>query len=403
MLQRHIKFYRKNQRYHFSDIILSLIYIIILGIQRITKTHILQYNGFFKKVIGIKQFPDVTAIRRFLHRLPTKVIRQIVKVHFMIQSKLEPKGIRSATFDIDPTAITVYGRQQRARVGYNPKQRGKRCYSLMLCFEDERQEFWLGQLNSGNVAVIKAGRYFISKCLKKLPSSIKRIKVRLDSGFYGYRFVEWLEKYEKESEKRIFYTIEAQIKKPMIEKTENIEYEIFEGDWEVGEFYYQPRGWKSEYKFISIRRPLPEKAEECRQLSLFELKGYGYRVLVTNLKMKPESIWRFHCQRARGAELNIRELKNSYNIIKIPTKRYTANIAYIQIILLAYNIVNWFKRICLPEEFRYATLQTIREKVLHIPGRMIDSGHKNILKLPGDYHYQELFNIVLSKIEKLKI
>ena len=135
---------------------------------------------------------------------------------------------------------------------------------------------------------------------------------------------------------------------------------------------------------------------------LFELKGYGYRVIVTNLSMKPKNIWKFHCQRAKGAELNIRELKNSYHLINVPTKGYTANIAYCQILMFGYNIISWFKRLYLPKEFRYATLQTIREKILVLPGRLIETNHKNVLKLPADYIHQELFKNILSKIEKLK-
>ena len=150
-----------------------------------------------------------------------------------------------------------------------------------------------------------------------------------------------------------------------------------------------------------IRRPLPEDPEEAMQLSLFVYKKYGYRVLVTNLDLMPENIWYFHCQRAH-AELNIRELKSSFPLTKIPTKSYLANVAYFQILLFAYDIVNWFKRLCLPDEFRYATLQTIRENLLVLPARFIRSGHKNILKLPRGFIYQDAFDYALRKIEGLE-
>ncbi len=383
---------------------MTLIYIIILGIQRINKTHILQYNGVFQKIIGLKKFPNASTIRRFLHRLPPKVIRQIVKVHFMLQMKLfsYPHPKESVTFDIDPTAITVYGKQQRAKVGYNPKKRGRRCYSLMLCFEDSNQEFWQGSLYSGNVSPVKVAPHFIKGCLDKLPSTVKNVRIRFDSGFYSHKLVEWLENTEKSMKIRIFFTIESQIRNPMLAKMQSIKYKIFKKDWEESEFLYQPQGWRQPYRFIVIRRPLPENPEEARQLSLFELKGYGYRVIVTNLSMKPKNIWKFHCQRAKGAELNIRELKNSYHMINLPTKGYTANIAYCQILMFGYNIISWFKRLYLPKEFRYATLQTIREKILVLPGRLIETNHKNVLKLPADYIHQELFKNILSKIEKLK-
>jgi hypothetical protein len=65
-----------------------------------------------------------------------------------------------------------------------------------------------------------------------------------------------------------------------------------------------------------IRRPVPE--EPSAQLHLFQMGGYNYQLLVTNLSLTPLHLWRFYNQRAR-AELIIRELKYSYALGKIPT------------------------------------------------------------------------------------
>jgi len=148
LLQKYIHFHQKHIRYHISELILFILYYIIVGIQRIDNTRPLQSNGVFKKLLGAKTFPNPTTIRRFLRRLPPKVIQQIVKVHDILQKKLFFIGCQqtSVIFDIDPTAITVYGKQiQRAKRGYNPKKRGRKCFCLMLSFEDNHQEFWLGE------------------------------------------------------------------------------------------------------------------------------------------------------------------------------------------------------------------------------------------------------------------
>jgi len=151
------------------------------------------------------------------------------------------------------------------------------------------------------------------------------------------------------------------------------------------------------------RRPLPQDPEEKLQLKLFEMKNYGYRVLVTNLDLKPQKVWDFHNQRAKGAELNVKELKGNYPLTKIPAQSYIANIAYLQFLLFAFNIVNWFKRLCLPQEFRYKTLQTIRQDLLVVPARLVRSGHRNLLKFPAGYPYQTLLNRIMTKIEKIEI
>ena len=51
----------------------------------------------------------------------------------------------------------------------------------------------------------------------------------------------------------------------------------------------------------------------------------------------------------------IKELKADYPLAKIPTHQFADNEAYFHLLLFAYNLVNWFKRLCLPEEYHSTT------------------------------------------------
>jgi len=399
LLQRYIKFHQRNQEYQTAEFILVLIYIMIAGIGRIENTKSLGYNGVIQKILGIKKFPHSTAIRRFLYRLTPDGIRQIVKVHNIIQGKIfcisHPKT--SITLDIDGTVLTVFGKQQRTKVGFNPKRRGARSYMAMLCFESDR-EFWYGSLKSGNVSQVTVAPYIIKECLEKLPYPIYRIRIRGDKIFYSHKFIEdYLE------QENICYTIEADTEGAGIRsEMEQAKYCHYKGDWEVAEFRFQPTNWEKSHRFVVQRRPIPEDPDERSQLKLFEMNNYGYRVVVTNLRLKPRHIWNFHSKRALGAEQNIKELKLNYPLAKIPTKSYTANITYFQILLFAFNIINWFKWLCLPEKYHYKTLQTIRERLIVIPAELTRPGNKNRLEFPAAYPYKELFNQAIKNINKMK-
>src|SRR5260370_42355534 len=129
-----------------ADLILALLYATVAGLRRINKTELLQYNGTFLNLLGLDRFPDQSTLRRFLQRLPIKSIRQLVGLHDRLRSQLfsVPQAPTSLIFDLDSVVLTLYGHQQGARVGYNPKKKGRRSYHPLLCFEAYRQELCHG-------------------------------------------------------------------------------------------------------------------------------------------------------------------------------------------------------------------------------------------------------------------
>jgi hypothetical protein len=68
-----------------------------------------------------------------------------------------------------------------------------------------------------------------------------------------------------------------------------------------------------------------------------------------------------------GVELLIRQLKGDSALGSILTRHFFANETYFHLLLLAYNLINWFKRLCLPPEFQAATLDALRHKILVMP------------------------------------
>jgi len=145
---------------------------------------------------------------------------------------------------------------------------------------------------------------------------------------------------------------------------------------------YQPTKWKKEYRFVVVRRLIPEDPTE--QLTLFSMGRYSYQVMVTNMKLTPLNTW------------------GDYPLAKIPTKHFAANEAYFHTLLFSYNLINWFKRLCLPKEFQNMTLKTLRARLLLIPGELIRPGNRPTLRLPANFLYKDAFKYANKKIEKLK-
>lgn len=395
-LQTYVKFSQRSGRYHPAEMVLAIIYALIVGIHRLSRTKILQGNGSFQQIVGLKSYPYSSSLRRFLKRIESRTIQGINKLHDSLRLKMFylPHPRTSLLFDFDSTVYTIYGKFiEGAKVGYNPSKKGARSYHPLVCFESHRKEFWHGVLRPGNVYTSSGSVEFLEECLAKIPPYVYRIRVRADSGFFDHKFIEPLD------DKGIGYAIVAKITSTIREKLGGLTYHRFKKNWEAAEFHYTPLGWKKPHRFIVIRRPLPEK--KSAQLTLFTFKRYAYQVFVTNLSMKSESVWYFYRGRA-AIEIYIKELKQDYALAKIPTKKFLANQAYFYMLLFAYNIVNWFQRICLPQKFQNTTLQTIRTELLVLPARLVKSKNRNVLKLPAEYITKQEMDRIIQKIEKIK-
>ncbi len=385
--------FNDRSQYHSSELILALLYAIIMGLKRINKTEILQYNGFFLEILGLSRFPDQTTLRRFLKRLTPQAIRQLVRLHDSLRAYVWalPKKPTSLTFDIDSVVITIYGKHQGDRVGYNPKKKGRRSYHPLFCFEAHRQEFWHGTLRPGNTGSATGIIAFLKICLAKAPSDIarSRIRFRADSGFYGQRTIQFLD------ESGCGYVIVAKEYSPIKIQAQQCRFQKLPNGWEVGEFFGNiNQKWNSPHRFIVVRRPIPEDPQEAKQLKLFKDTKYVYHIFATNLKISPWRVYLFYCPRAI-IEKNNREFLYDYPLARIPTNTWTSNVAFFQLLLFSANIVHWFKRLCLPTEYLTATLDTIRTDFLILPGKLTKHGSQNILLLPKDFHQQKEFQQAL--------
>jgi len=294
---------------------------------------------------------------------------------------------------LDSTVLTVYGRQQRAEVGYNPKKRGRRSYLPLLCFEGNTQDCWEGSYHPGDTHVSTITISLLERAFAKLPGPIREVRVRADGAFFDHKIIEFIE------EKGAFYAIGARLTRPLKNRLSGLRYRcVSSGVW-AAEFRYCPQGWPGPRRFVVIRRLVPE--EPSAQLHLFQMGGYSYQILVTNLALQPLNLWRFYNKRA-CAELIIRELKYAYALGKIPTKDFHANEAFFQIVLLAYNLLNWFKRLCAPTHLERATLQRLRQRLFLVPAQLVRPGGAPTLRLAASYTSAPDFLETLRRIRHLR-
>lgn len=394
-LHHHLRFRQRNNRYTIAEEMLALIYPISLGLGRIETSHLLKQNGVFQYLTGLPTYPNPTTLRRFLLRMAPLALSKLRRLHdrLLLCMILKPKSPTKVIFDLDSTVLILYGKQEMARIGYNPQKWGRPSYHPLLCFNGITKDFWHGELRPGDTHTAYGTVELLKVVFTKLPPSVKSVIIRADKGFYDHETIEYLE-----SNKALFVIV-AKLTAPVKREIASLSYRVHSSGLETAEFMYQPTRWKKKYRFVVFRRLIPEDPTE--QLTLFSMGKYSYQVIVTNMKLTPLNTWRFYNGRA-AVELIIKELKGDYPLGKIPTKHFAANEAYFHTLLFSYNLINWFKRLCLPMEFQNMMLKTLRSRLLLIPGELIRPDNRPTLKLPTNFLYRDAFEYALKKIEKLR-
>jgi len=394
-LTKAVRFGQRNTRYSIGEMVLALLYPMLLGLERLESTHLLTRNGVFQYLTGLPVYPNATTLRRFLLRLGQHGLPKVRRLHDGFRARVVAvERRRRFIFDVDSTVLVVYGHQEQARRGYNPTKRGRRSYHPLVCFEGLSRDYWAGELRPGDAHTAQGAVDLLAACFARLPADAQRVDVRGDKGFYDGKIVAALE------DRRAGFVIVARLTQPIKRQLAGLHYTPHRGRVETAEFWYQPHRWPGPYRFVVIRRPLED--EPSAQLTLFTVKRHTYQVLVTNLDLQPIHLWRFYNDRA-ALELIIRELKGDYPLGRVPTKHFFANEAYFHLLLFAYNLMQWFKRFCLPEDWHARTLGTVRSRLLLTPAQFLRSENLPILRLPATSPDEEVWRYALKRITRLKL
>lgn len=393
-LARHITYPRRNCRYTVAQMMLALVYPIVLGLDRLETASFLRSNGTFQYLTGLPSFPDPQTLRRFLLQAPARFWDQLHHVNDRLLQKFIhlPDHRSRLIFDLDSTVVTVFGHQGGAEVGYNPRHRGKRSYNPMLCMEANSSYLWDAELRAGNAGTWDGSPQLLDICFSNVPPDIRELRVRADAGFGVNPVFDALESHSAQ------YTVVARMTPALQRLLPGLRYSPVNRDWEMADFQHHPHSWSRARRFVVARRFL---SGDEKQPTLFASGRYAYRAWVTNLSLTPLGVWHFYDARA-AIEPRIGELLQDYALRKIPTRSFQANALFLEIIRLAYNLVNAFQRLCLQQSWQSLTLSKLRYKLFLLPGEITRPQNRPILRLRDSSMLQVLADDILRRINKLR-
>lgn len=391
-LSMRLRLPERNNFFSVTERFAALLYPMILGLNTIECSSLLGTNGVFQYLTGIPRFPNPTTIRRFLVRTSGTLLPKLRSAHHELRAHfLSFPAVRSSFWlDFDSTAKTLYGNQEGVVKGYNPGHPGRKSYHPLVCTEAHLKDVLGGGLRHGNAHTADGVVQMFEEAAMLLPHT-NRLRVRADAGFFDGDFIAKL------NEKAEFAVV-APVYRSMKFRLPGLRYQRVNEIESTAEFRHQPHKWDKPCRFVVLREKLSEKRRE--QLTLFTSKAYAFHMIVTNLDLTPYGVFTFYQDRT-GLERIIRILKDDLPFGKAPTKQFDPNALYAELSLLSYNLMIWFRRLCLPPDWRTYSVEILRRRLFSIPGEFTKTGNRPMLKLPKNSPYQEEFLYALERIKKL--
>ena len=303
-------------------------------------------------------------------------------------------GDAAVTIDVDSSICETYGlaKQGGTKFTYNHLRGYHPLFAVMAGTGDVvhcRQRG--GNANSGRGA---AG--FLTETFNRVRAAgaIGPLTLRADSGFYAAKVAAACRKAG------VAFSITVKLKKALHTVIAHIPDDAWvpipyflEGGAEVAETTYRPFGKKAPLVRLIVRRVRPTPGS---QLAL--LVDWSHHAFVTDRQGEMIELEADHRRHAE-VENTIRDLKYGVGLNHMPSGRFGANAAWLDLNVIAHNLARWTSRLGLGETL--IATDTLRRRYLRTPGRLTRSARSLTLHLPRRWPWTERFNTSLANLRSI--
>jgi hypothetical protein len=345
------------------EVALGLIAGILGGARKLTQVAWLRGDPVLPEVMAVEAVPSQSTLSRFLadfqQEAATLACFRRLWRWGLAQLPSRPDGY---TLDLDTTGLLHEdGHQEGVRVGHT-RLGLKPCLQPMLAVLAECKlcaQFWL---RAGNAHCSNNLLEFTRELLRQLPAQVRLRLIRADSGFF---YDPWLALLE---EQKLAYIVVADLSvriKSLLRAT-TVWAPTTVAGLEVAEVDYHSASASRRRRLIIIRRTMAVESRGGGK-QLFDLPGYKFQALVTNLpaSVTPLQVWFDYNGRA-GIENVIKELREGFALGSLCCQKFCATEAALSLAVFAYNLsvlftrqLGWLEKV---------TISTLRYRLFHIPG-----------------------------------
>lgn len=370
--------YRSPNAPSATDVLGTVLLSILCGHHRYAHMTALRFDSVNPPLFGMEGVVSEDSVRRAFEAMNEEDAGKWQQKHY--RKCWEPLLGEAWILDIDSTIKTIYGRQQKAEVGYNPYRPGRPSHVYHSYFIARTRLCLDVEVASGKQIAGKYGMPGLWRIIDSLPRLAWPQFVRGDCN-YGNQ--ESMKEAESRGLNYLFKLRQTPKAKELIKVLEQQGKWTEAGQgWEGIESTLQLSGWNCKRRVIVLRRKQTyrEKWKSIKnKLSLLEWGGlfplaseiYEYAALVTSLSYGIETIAQLYRDRA-DVENCYDELKNQWGWCGYTTADFKRCQLLARMVGLVYNWWSLFVRLADPDQHREAI--TSRPMLLHGVARQTQHG-----------------------------
>jgi hypothetical protein len=396
--------------YRAIDMILVILVLIMVGGRRLDHVNYICDDPLVKRFCGLLRLPRERSVSRWLKRFTHKSLMALVEINSQIVSEaIEKQSLGRLTIDVDGSVITTGATVAWAYRGFNPHHRKEPSYYPILAHVAQTGHILRVKNRPGNVHDSKGAEAFLRGLIDdiRLRLGAIRLEFRMDGAFFQREIIALLERRKSR------YAIKVPFMKwlglvPIIRERQR--WHPLRNGMGYFEVSLYVAAWGKRLRVVVYRKPVHHQTKKNYQLDMFDPDNgyYEYSAVTTNLELTPPVLWDFMA--GRGAqEKTFAELKGQWALDVVPTRHYSANSAWQQIVILGHNLLRNFqlqtgatkkpksrKRTC---GYLLHSLKTIRFKLIHQPARLVKPQGYSILRFSVAPSAKKLIESIEEKLK----
>jgi hypothetical protein len=307
------------------------------------------------------------------------------------------------TIDVDATLITAHSEKENAAGNY----KGGYGFHPLVAYADETREALGGVLRSGNAGANTAADHVavLDLALEQIPAQyVERIEilVRADTAGATHGLLD----YCREGNLRfsVGYELTGPVRAAILQIPEDAWVTALEPDGtertngQVAEITDQlDLGSWPERSRVIVRRERPHPGA---QLSFTDHDGYRFQAILTD--QADPNIAVVECRHRQHAHVEdrIRDDKDT-GLAKFPFKEFKLNEVWLEIVMLAHDLLVWTQALTLDGELANAEPKRIRYRLLHVAGRLAFHGRQAKLHLQHTWPWAAELLAAFKRLETL--